>query len=136
MSSIPQLVPALFIGLSVDPEVLRGRIDARVDGMLEAGLVAEVQGLLARGLREGVTAPQAIGYKEIVAALDGECTLDVAIERIKVGTHRYAKKQRTWFRRDGRIRWLDADSGDMDALERQALAIIEGEDVQNADGQR
>ena len=136
LASIPQLVPALFIGLSVDPEILRGRIDARVDGMLEAGLVAEVSGLLERGFREGVTAPQAIGYKEIVAALDGECTLDEAVERIKVGTHRYAKKQRTWFRKDGRIRWLDADSGDMEVLTEQALAIIEGGGEADEEGRR
>ena len=109
LARLPQAVPAVFIGLSVDPDLLRKRIDARVDAMVEAGLVDEVRGLLDRGLREGITAPQAIGYKEIVAALDGECTLEEAIQAIKFATHRYAKRQRTWFRKDGRIHWLDAD---------------------------
>ena len=109
LAQLPQAVPAVFIGLSVDPSLLRERIDARVDAMVEAGLVDEVKNLLDRGLREGITAPQAIGYKEIVAALDGECTLDEAVQAIKFATHRYAKRQRTWFRKDERINWLDAD---------------------------
>ena len=61
--------------------------------------MAEVEGLLDRGFREGVTAPQAIGYKEIVEALDGFISLDEAVERIKLATRRYAKRQRTWFRK-------------------------------------
>lgn len=109
LSQLPQAVPAVFIGLSVDPDLLRERIDARVDAMVDAGLVDEVKSLLERGLREGITAPQAIGYKEIVAALDGDCTLDEAIQAIKFATHRYAKRQRTWFRKDARIKWLDAN---------------------------
>lgn len=59
LAHIPQLVPAVFFGMAVDPDVLRARIDARVDAMVETGLVAEVEGLLDRGFREGVTAPQA-----------------------------------------------------------------------------
>ena len=125
LSSIPQLVPACFIGLSVDPEILRRRIDDRVDAMLAQGLVEEVRGLLDAGFREGVTAPQAIGYKEIVEAIEGRSTLEEAVDQIKVATHRYAKRQRTWFRKDKRIRWLDADSGDMETLQKQALAIVE-----------
>lgn len=109
LAQLPQAIPAVFIGLSVDPALLRERIDARVDAMVEAGLVEEVRGLLDRGLREGITAPQAIGYKEIVAAIDGECSMDDAIEAIKSATHRYAKRQRTWFRKEKRIHWMDAD---------------------------
>lgn len=109
LKSMAQSVPAVFIGLEVTPEVLNARIDARVDSMVEDGLVDEVRSLLSAGFREGITAPQAIGYKEIVAALDGECTLEEAVEQIKVSTHRYAKRQRTWFRKDERIHWLDAD---------------------------
>lgn len=124
LASIPQLVPAAFVGLAVDPDILRSRIDARVDAMVEAGLVSEVKGLLNRGFRAGITAPQAIGYKEIVAALDGETTIDEAIERIKAATRRYAKRQRTWFRRDARIRWICADEQDVDPLVEQALGAL------------
>lgn len=124
LARIPQLVPARFIGLAVSPEVLRERIDERVDAMMEAGLVDEVTRLLNNGFRAGITAPQAIGYKEIVAALDGEATLAEAVDRIKAATRRYAKRQRTWFRKDPRIRWLDADTGDTEALAAEALEIL------------
>ena len=125
LASIEQAVPAIFIGLAVDPDILRGRIRARVDKMMEVGLVDEVRSLLDRGLREGITAPQAIGYKEIVAALDGDCTLNEAVEQIKVSTCRYAKRQRTWFRKDKRIHWLCADSGDTAALVTESLLQID-----------
>lgn len=124
LASIPQKLPAVFIGLAVDPDVLRSRIDARVDKMVESGLVEEVQGLLDKGFREGITAPQAIGYKEIVSFLDGEMSLGQAIELVKVATHRYAKRQRTWFRKDKRISWVDATQFDVDVVSAQALAII------------
>lgn len=124
LADLPQLVPAAFIGLAVEPDVLRGRIDARVDAMIQAGLVSEVKGLLNRGFRTGITAPQAIGYKEIVAALDGEITMDEAIERIKTATRRYAKRQRTWFRKDERIRWINANGQDVGPLAEQALALL------------
>ena len=125
LAHIPQLVPAVFFGMAVDPDVLRARIDARVDAMVETGLVAEVEGLLDRGFREGVTAPQAIGYKEIVEALDGFISLDEAAERIKLATRRYAKRQRTWFRKDARIRWLDATSRDIPSLVEEALELLD-----------
>ena len=95
--------------------------------MVEAGLVAEVEGLLARGFREGVTAPQAIGYKEIVDALDGLISLDEAVERIKLATRRYAKRQRTWFRKDARIRWLDATKRELPSLADEALGLLNGD---------
>ena len=127
LKSIPQLYPATFIGLHVEPEVLRERIDARVDRMVEDGLVQEVEGLLEAGFRKGITAPQAIGYKEIVSAIDGEVGLDEAIEQIKVSTRRYAKRQRTWFRKDKRIRWIDATSFDIARLTEEALSAISQE---------
>ncbi|WP_290994899.1 tRNA (adenosine(37)-N6)-dimethylallyltransferase MiaA [Gordonibacter sp.] len=127
LASIPQVVPAVFVGLAVEPDVLRARIDARVDAMVEAGLVDEVRGLLAQGFHEGMTAPQAIGYKEIVEAFEGKCSLEEAIERIKVATHRYAKRQRTWFRKDKRIHWIDATEGVADSLAEEALALIKAQ---------
>lgn len=128
LATLPQALPALFVGLAVDPEILRARIDRRVDAMVEAGLVDEVKALLNGGFRAGVTAPQAIGYKEIVDALEGRCTLDEAVEAIKTATRRYAKRQRTWFRRDARIRWVDADSCDARGVAREALSVI-GDDL-------
>ncbi|MVX59928.1 tRNA (adenosine(37)-N6)-dimethylallyltransferase MiaA [Enterorhabdus mucosicola] len=125
LALIGEAVPALQFGLAVTPEVLNARIDARVDAMVEAGLVEEVRGLLAAGFREGVTAPQAIGYKEVVEALEGRCTLDEAVAAIKQATRRYGKRQRTWFRRDGRIRWIDADAGDARAVADEIIAQLE-----------
>ena len=119
---------ALFIGLAVDADLLRARIDRRVDAMVEEGLVDEVTTLLQEGFREGLTAGQAIGYKEIVAALDGQCTLAEAIDAIKLATRRYAKRQRTWFRKDTRIRWIDAN-GDEDAMTAAALDVLRQEGV-------
>lgn len=119
---------ALFIGLAVDADLLRARINRRVDAMVEEGLVDEVTTLLQEGFREGLTAGQAIGYKEIVAALDGQCTLVEAIDAIKLATRRYAKRQRTWFRKDTRIRWIDAN-GDEDAMTAAALDVLRQEGV-------
>lgn len=128
LATLPQAVPAVQVGLAVDPGQLRARIDARVDAMVEAGLVDEVKGLLNGGFRAGVTAPQAIGYKEIVDALEGRCTLAEAVEAVKAATRRYAKRQRSWFRRDARIRWVDAGSGDAAAIAREAFAAL-GDDL-------
>ncbi len=124
LADIPQLVPACFVGLSVEPAVLNARLDARVDGMFDAGLVDEVARLLQGGFRDGITAPQAIGYKEVVAALDGETTMEEAATRIKTATHRYAKRQRTWFRKDRRIRWIDANEPDVAAQAAEALDVL------------
>ena len=125
LQTLPQWVPAVFVGLSVDPDILRARIRARVDSMIDNGLIEEVEALLASGFRDGITAPQAIGYKEIVAALDGCTSMEEAVESIKVSTCRYAKRQRTWFKKDSRIHWLCADSGDTTALANEAISLID-----------
>ena len=127
LASIPEAVPSVWIGLKVDPDILRKRIDDRVDAMFADGLVEEVRGLLDLGLREAITAGQAIGYKEVVAALDGKQTLDEAKEQIKHATHRYAKRQRTWFRKEARIHWVDADSLDLGAMTSAALNVLANE---------
>ena len=124
LASIGQFVPATMIGLRVDVDVLRARIDERVDAMFEAGLVDEVRSLLDAGLRSGITAPHAIGYKEVVAALEGEISMEQARESIKVATHRYAKRQRTWFGKDPRIQWIDATHTSVDGLASGALSIL------------
>lgn len=106
---LPEAVWSLRFLLQVDPLVLAERIDQRVDIMRDAGLVSEVEALIAQGFEEALTAPKAIGYKEIIAAKRGEVTLDRAFEQIKTATRRYAKRQRSWFRRDGRLSVLETD---------------------------
>ena len=104
----------VIIGLDCDTAVLDERLAARTDAMFAAGLVDEVIGLLGRGLRDGVTAARALGYAQVIAALDaggGEGELAAARERTFVGTRRYVRRQRSWFRRDHRIVWLDATVG-------------------------
>lgn len=124
LHSIPQVMPCVVFGLRVDPAVLRSRIDKRVDAMFDHGFVEEVRRLCRQGFRDGLTAPYAIGYRDVVSALDGEITLEEARARMKTETHRYAKRQRTWFRRDSRIVWLDADDFDAEALAQRCLASI------------
>ena len=99
----------LVYGLSLPRDQMYARINARVDQMVSDGLVEEVKALLTQGIspRPEGGAMQAIGYKEIVSALQGEMTLDQAIALIKQGSRRYAKRQWTWFRHDSRTQWFD-----------------------------
>ena len=99
--------PSTLIGLSTDREVLYTRIDARVDAMIESGLLREVERLLDAGFREALTAAQAIGYKELVPVIESGQDLGEAVASIKQATRRYAKRQLTWFRADPRIQWID-----------------------------
>lgn len=100
---------AVIWGLVMDRGRLYERIDARVDAMVASGLVDEVRCLAERGLTTELTAGQAIGYKELLQALAGECSLEEAVETIKLRSRRYAKRQLSWLRRDGRVRWVDLD---------------------------
>ena len=120
---------ALLFGIAMERERLYKRIDARVDAMVEAGLVDEVRALAEGGLAETLTAMQAIGYKEVVAYLDGALTLDEAIDEVKRRSRRYAKRQLSWLRRDGRVRWLDYDRLDEDGAARIVLAALDGQEV-------
>ncbi|MDZ4169420.1 MAG: tRNA (adenosine(37)-N6)-dimethylallyltransferase MiaA [Coriobacteriia bacterium] len=98
---------AAFLGLTMERRALYERIDRRVDSMMAAGLLAEVELLVRSGFREALTAAQAIGYKEFVPVLDGALSVDEAVASVKMATRRYAKRQLTWFRADERIRWVD-----------------------------
>lgn len=96
-----------WIGLDyVNRSALYARIDCRVEEMLEQGLLREVEGLLSRGIDPQCTAMQAIGYKELTAYFRGEDTLEHSKELIQQGSRRYAKRQRTWFRRNSDISWI------------------------------
>lgn len=101
---------ALQFAVTRDREELYRRIDARVDAMMAAGLLDEVRALAAEGLGGTFTARQAIGYKELIDYLEGRCSLDEAVETVKLRSRRYAKRQLTWFRRDPRITWIDRDA--------------------------
>jgi tRNA dimethylallyltransferase len=107
-SSRAEYYPTTQIGLDMAREQLYARIDARVDAMLDAGLVDEVRRLLDAGFREALTARQAIGYKEFVPVLEGDALLCEAVAAVKQASRRYAKRQLTWFRADPRVRWIDA----------------------------
>lgn len=111
----------LRIGLSLPRDVLYARIDARVDAMIAAGLVAEVRALLDAGCDPALPAMSGIGYRQVAEYLQGETTLKTMCERIKQATHRYARHQMTWLRRDAAIVWLDAQSADYLLAEATAL---------------
>ena len=107
-----------------DRQTLYDRINRRVDRMLEAGLIEEAKAFYQSGKK---TAVQAIGYKELKPFLDGECSLEEAVGRLKQATRRYAKRQLTWFGRDQRIHWVfpDGDGGWKTACE-EAFRVAEG----------
>ena len=118
-----QIRPAAQIGLTMPRPELDQRIAARVEAMWQAGLDAEVRALVRAGLRDGPTASRAIGYQQLLRHLDGELTLDEAREETIKATRRFARRQESWFRRDPRVRWLDA-SGAAGPLLDQALSYI------------
>ena len=99
--------PFRAFGLNMPREALYRRIEDRVDQMVQAGLIEEVQGLLDQGYPRNCVAMQSFGYKELIDHLDGERTLDEAIALLKQNTRRFAKRQLTWFCSDSRIEWLD-----------------------------
>jgi tRNA dimethylallyltransferase len=118
----------LIIGLNArDREFLYERINRRVDIMLQNGLVDEARDMLKRAEK---TSAQAIGHKELQMYFDGTATLEQAADNLKMQTRRYAKRQLTWFRRDGRINWIYADDAEAheSVLERaKRIYLEEGE---------
>lgn len=111
------------VQLAVDQPDLDVRVEARVRQMWDRGLVDEVRGLLPHGLRDGITASRALGYQQVLAYLDGACTEDEAFTATVTGTRRFVRRQRSWFRRDPSVVWLD---GAADDLVPAALRTIEG----------
>ncbi|MGV9677472.1 tRNA (adenosine(37)-N6)-dimethylallyltransferase MiaA [Nocardia sp. NPDC003482] len=112
---------ALILGVDRDTAELDARIEARTAKMFADGLVDEVRALIDRGLRDGQTARRAIGYAQVLAYLDNEYDLTHARERTLIGTRRYVRRQRSWFRRDPRVRWVD---GADPRLTETALALV------------
>lgn len=112
---------ALYIGIGYkDRQKLYDRINKRVDLMLDAGLENEARQMLGK---QGLTARQAIGHKELQPYIDGNITLDEAVEGLKRETRRYAKRQLTWFRRNEKINWLYADEMSRDELVEKAVDL-------------
>ena len=113
---IPPRYSPLWIGLDfAERSELYRRIDLRVGIMLEMGLIQEIKDLLASGIPEKCTAMQAIGYKEFVAALKGECTVEEAADQVRMFSRRYAKRQLTWLRRNPHMHWLIRKNGQSSA---------------------
>lgn len=117
-ASAPRIGPprwdTAIVGLDCATTLLDERLARRTDAMFDHGLVEEVSALLDEGLREGVTASRALGYAQVIAALDaggGADHLRDAREQTYAGTRRYVRRQRSWFRRDHRVHWLDAGDG-------------------------
>ncbi|HVQ87426.1 MAG TPA: tRNA (adenosine(37)-N6)-dimethylallyltransferase MiaA [Actinomycetes bacterium] len=112
----------VLIGMQIPRADMDDRISLRVDRMWSGGLTAEVEGLVAKGLREGVTARQALGYAQVLSWLDGEISEKQAMERTVQATKRFARRQESWFRRDPRVAWLPYDSSDLVDLAVSAVA--------------
>ena len=112
---------SVWLAVDRDRAELAARIAARVDRMWAAGLVAEVRGLVARGLREGRTARAALGYQQVLGYLAGELSEAAAYAETVRATRRFVRRQRSWFRRDPRPVWLDGARPDLPAA---ALAAV------------
>jgi tRNA dimethylallyltransferase len=116
---------AVRIGIDLDTAVLDERIEERVRVMWEAGLVEEVRDLEARGLREGRTAARALGYRQVLEFLAGEYDEDEAFRRTVQGTRRFVRRQRSWFKRDGRVEWFNAAAANLVDSVRERLARLD-----------
>lgn len=114
----------LLIGLDRDREELYQRINLRVDLMMEAGLENEIRSLMEMGLNEDMVSMKGIGYKEMIACINGEYDLETATELIKRNSRRYAKRQLTWFRRYEDMNWINVSEGKQTALE-QMIGLID-----------
>jgi len=113
---IPPPYDYKIFGLELSRDTLYSRIEERVDKMMEMGLYEEVEGLLKSGYSPDLVSLQGIGYKEIIAAIRGDYSLNTAIEEIKKGTRHLAKRQITWFKKTEGLKWIDAEKMDLWAM--------------------
>jgi tRNA dimethylallyltransferase len=113
---------AIQIGLDLDTAMLDARVERRIDAMFDAGFEAEVRKLDGEGLRDGVTASRALGYAQLLAVIDGRMSPAAARADTARATRRFVRRQRSWFRRDPRIRWLDAASDPF----RDVMGVLSG----------
>lgn len=103
---------AMLIGLNMERDQLYARINLRVDRMMQAGLLNEARKIYDAHYDKNLPAMRSIGYQQLFAYFDGSCTLEAAVEQIKLDTRHFAKRQLTWFRRDSRIRWHNVTDWD------------------------
>ena len=111
-ASLPRyedIAPTVHIALRCERRLLDKRINERARAMFDGGLVEEVEALIDQGLREGETAPRAIGYAQALAVIDGTMSVPEAIAATALATRQLASRQIKWFRRDPRVRWIDVD---------------------------
>lgn len=124
---LPKRYDPVYLGLAFrDREDMKRLIDRRVDQMMAAGLPEEVRALLDRGVPPRATALQAIGYKELLPALEGRTSLEAAVEEIKLRSRQYAKRQLTWFRRTAGANWIYLEKNpDFEAVCQTSTAYME-----------
>jgi tRNA dimethylallyltransferase len=122
----------MLIGLTMDREKLYERINLRVDLMMERGLLAEAKAIFDANYDRALPAMKSIGYQQLFAYFDGNCSLEEAVEKIKQDTRHFAKRQQTWFKRDDRIVWHDVTEWDeinknlIEKLAQDAQAWMKG----------
>jgi tRNA dimethylallyltransferase len=117
----PARYGTVLIGIDREVAELDERVDLRVERMFAAGLVDEVRTLADRGLREGKTASRALGYQQVLAALDSDGDFAAAAAATKQVTRRFVRRQRSWFRRDARIHWFPGNQRDVAA---RVLSVV------------
>ncbi|HEX3605503.1 MAG TPA: tRNA (adenosine(37)-N6)-dimethylallyltransferase MiaA [Candidatus Dormibacteraeota bacterium] len=118
-------MPATQVAISVAPELHRRMVEERSRRLVEGGaLLAEVEAALARGVTRAALDTAGIGYREALSVLDGAATTAAAVDMLVRRTLRYAKAQRTWFRRDPRIRWMERDAGPVDRLAGEVIDAL------------
>ncbi|WP_139347877.1 tRNA (adenosine(37)-N6)-dimethylallyltransferase MiaA [Nocardia donostiensis] len=125
-----------IIGVDRDTAELDARIEQRTAVMFDHGLVDEVRALISEGLRAGQTARRAIGYAHVLSYLDNEYDLNQARERTFIGTRRYVRRQRSWFRRDRRVRWVNGADPELVATTTALLDAAARDRVDNAAEER
>ncbi len=114
---------AVIFCIDHDREVLYDRINRRVDMMIENGLLEEVRRIMDMGYTKDLNSMKGIGYKEIMDYYNGQCTLEEAIEAVKQGSRRYAKRQLTWFRRNPDVIMLNPKTAKEDAIAQVAVKL-------------
>ena len=123
----PPPFQALEIGLTMPRDAIYRAVDNRVLDQIERGLVAEVRSLLESGVAQSARAMSSLGYRQLLPYIRGESSLEQAIERIQLDTHRYVRHQETWLRRNARLSWFDVTTpGWQTAVKTQVGALLDG----------
>lgn len=122
--TVPMIKDARIIGLRLNRQLLYGRVDTRVEKMIQSGWINETESLLDKGYSPNLPSMSGIGYRELVQYLEGDLSLEEAVQRTKYRTHRLVRNQCSWFREsDTRIHWLEANH-DYDALYKSVLMTL------------